>query len=49
MSCAKCEFYIPKELARAQMIEGKANLLRVKQEIPLTGEEGGPLSTTAFC
>jgi len=27
IACAKSEFYIPKELARAQMIEGKANML----------------------
>jgi Phage integrase family len=39
MACANCDFYIPKESARAQMIEGKINLLRLKQEIPLTDEE----------
>jgi len=39
MACARCDFYIPKESTRAQIIEGKANLLRLKQEIPFTDEE----------
>ncbi|MFQ5808192.1 MAG: tyrosine-type recombinase/integrase, partial [Armatimonadota bacterium] len=39
MACAKCAFYIPKGSSRAQAVEGKANLLRMLQEIPLTEEE----------
>jgi hypothetical protein len=39
MACAKCSFYVPKDSARAQLLEGRANLLRLKQEIPLTDEE----------
>ena len=35
MACAKCSFYVPKESTRAQLLEGKANLLRMRQEIPL--------------
>jgi integrase len=35
MACAKCSFYWPKASARAQLVEGKANLLRLRQEIPL--------------
>jgi len=39
MACAKCAFYEPKTSARAQLIEGKANLLRLRQEIPLLDDE----------
>lgn len=39
MACAKCAFYRPKGSSEAQMLEAKANLLRMKQEIPLTEEE----------
>ncbi len=39
MACARCDFYIPKQSSKAHMIEGKANLLHLKQEIPLTEEE----------
>ena len=35
MACAKCSFYLPKESTQAQLLEGKANLLRMRQEIPL--------------
>ena len=39
MACAKCSFYVPKASSRAQMLEGKANLLRLRQEIPLNDDE----------
>jgi Phage integrase family len=39
MACAKCSFYRPKGSSEAQMLEAKANLLRLKQEIPLTDDE----------
>jgi hypothetical protein len=39
MACAKCAFYEPKGSSRAQLLEGQANLLRLKQEIPLSDEE----------
>jgi hypothetical protein len=39
MACARCDFYLPKESSKAQLLEGQANLLRLKQEIPLTEEE----------
>ena len=39
MACAKCSFYRPKESAEAQLLEGKANLQRMLQQIPLTEEE----------
>jgi hypothetical protein len=35
MACAKCSFYLPKGSTRAQLLEGKTNLLRMRQEIPL--------------
>lgn len=39
MACAKCAFYVPKGSSCAQVLEGKANLLRMLQEIPLTEDE----------
>ena len=39
MACAKCSFYRPKESATAQLLEGKSNLLRMLQEIPLLDDE----------
>jgi len=39
MACAKCTFYMPKGSSQAQLIEGKANLLRLREEIPLSEEE----------
>ena len=39
MACAKCAFYRPKGSTLAQMLEGKANLVRMLQEMPLTEEE----------
>lgn len=39
MACAKCAFYVPKGSGRAQALEGKANPLRLLQEIPLTDDE----------
>ena len=39
MACAKCSFYLPKSSAKAQYIEGRQNLLKLMQEIPLTEDE----------
>jgi integrase len=39
MACAKCAFYCPKGSTQAQLLEGKANLLHMLQEIPLSDEE----------
>lgn len=39
MACAKCSFYRPKGSIHAQLLEGKANLLQMLQEIPLSEEE----------
>jgi integrase len=39
MACAKCDFYMPKQSSAALMLEGKANLLRLLQEIPLGESE----------
>jgi hypothetical protein len=35
MACAKCSFY----LTKAQLLEAKANLLRLRQDIPLAEAE----------
>jgi len=49
MACARCDFYNPKGSGRGQLLEAKASLLRLLQEIPLTEEErravDGDLST----
>jgi hypothetical protein len=39
MACAQCSFYVAKESTRAQILEAKANLLRLRQEIPLSEPE----------
>jgi uncharacterized protein YlxW (UPF0749 family) len=39
MACTKCDFYLPKESSRAQMLEAREKLVRLRQEIPLTDDE----------
>ena len=39
MACAKCSFYLPKSSSEAQYIEGRQNLLKMMQEIPLPDDE----------
>lgn len=39
MACAKCSLYLPKSSSAAQYIEGRQNLLKLMQEIPLTDDE----------
>ncbi len=39
MACAQCSFYVPKQSARAQMLEAKSNLVRLRQDIPLSEPE----------
>jgi hypothetical protein len=39
MACAKCSFYRPKGSSGAMLLEGKANLLHMLQQIPLTEDE----------
>ncbi len=39
MACAKCSFYLPKNSTKAQLLEAKANLLRLRQDIPLGDAE----------
>ena len=38
-ACAKCSFYLPKPSSQAQLLEGKADLLHLRQEIPLSDAE----------
>ena len=47
MACAKCDFYVPKETSRSQMLEAKENLLRLRQEIPLTDDEPARFKTAS--
>jgi hypothetical protein len=35
MACAKCDFYMPKDSTAALLLEGRTQLLRLLQEIPL--------------
>jgi len=39
MACAKCDFYVPKNSAKAQLIEAKGNLQKMLVNIPLTDDE----------
>lgn len=39
MACARCDFYVPKDSSRGQLLEAKANVLRMLQQVPLTDEE----------
>jgi hypothetical protein len=39
MACAKCSFYLLKGSTKAQLLEAKANLLRLRQDIPLVDAE----------
>ena len=39
MACARCDFYIPKESTKGQLLEGQVNLRRMLVEIPLTEAE----------
>ena len=39
MACARCDFYIPKESTEAQLLEARANLQRMRAEIPLSDDE----------
>ena len=39
MACAKCDFYTPKNSAKAQLLEAKGNLQRMLINIPLTEDE----------
>jgi hypothetical protein len=39
MACARCDFYVPKESSRGDMITSKTGMIRMLQEIPLTDDE----------
>ncbi len=39
MACVRCDFYVPKESSTGQILEAKAGLQRLIQEIPLTDDE----------
>ena len=39
MACAKCDFYAPKGSSKAQLLEAKENLQRMRAMIPLTEDE----------
>ena len=39
MACAKCDFYTPKDSSKAQILEAKENLQKMRAMIPLTDDE----------
>jgi integrase len=39
MACARCDFYIPKNSSRAQLLEAKENLQHMLLAVPLTDDE----------
>ncbi|WP_366931911.1 tyrosine-type recombinase/integrase [Paraburkholderia xenovorans] len=39
MACARCDFYVPKESSRADLIQSKTGMIRMLQEIPLTDDQ----------
>jgi len=39
MACARCDFYVPKDSTKAQLLEAKGNLQRMLAEIRLTDDE----------
>jgi hypothetical protein len=39
MACARCDFYVPKDSTRAQLLEARGNLQRMLAQIPLTDDE----------
>jgi hypothetical protein len=47
MACAKCSFYMPKGSTASALLEGKNNLLRMRQEIPLTYGEAAAVDDGA--
>jgi hypothetical protein len=47
MACAKCSFYMPKGSTASVLLEGKNNLLHMRQEIPLTDAETAALDDGA--
>jgi len=39
MACARCDFYIPKQASKSQLLQAKSNLQRMLVSIPLTDDE----------
>ena len=39
MACARCDFYVPKPSSRAQLLEARGTLQRMRAAIPLTDDE----------
>ena len=43
MACARCDFYIPKQSSKSQLLQAKSNLQRMLVSIPLTDDEQTPV------
>ena len=48
MACARCSFYRPKGSSQAMLLEGKANLLHMLQQIPLSEDERAAVEDGVF-
>ncbi|MFJ3780095.1 tyrosine-type recombinase/integrase [Streptomyces sp. NPDC090075] len=44
MACARCDFYVPKDSTKAQLLEAKGNLQKMAVSIPLTDDEQAALA-----
>jgi hypothetical protein len=47
MACARCDFYVPKGSTKAQLLESRSNLQRMRTDIPLTDDEIAALDDDA--
>jgi hypothetical protein len=48
MACARCDFYVPKDSTKAQLLEAKGNLQRMLTEIRLTDDERAAVTDGAI-
>lgn len=39
MACARCDFYVPKQSSKSELLQAKTNLQRMLVDIPLTDDE----------
>jgi len=43
MACARCDFYLPKDSTKGQLLEARGNLQGMLAQIPLTDDERAPV------
>lgn len=47
MACARCDFYVPKDSAKGQLLQSKTNMQRMLVEIPLLEDERAAVENDA--